>query len=134
MSAEEEHTTLTRDAGIVGFFALGSQLFGLESSPSSLTRATSLVREVLIVPGMLTCVDAIVEHPNIVVRYHRIDETNVHALVPAVCIAQARIDFLGCDLRLADAVSMLTDLIPKCSRTSTEQCSKGEEPQYLPRS
>jgi hypothetical protein len=36
MSAKEEHTTLTRDAGIVGFFALGSQLFGLESSPSSL--------------------------------------------------------------------------------------------------
>ena len=38
---------------------------------------------------MLTYVDVIVEHPNIVARHHRIDETNVHVLAPAVCIERA---------------------------------------------
>ena len=83
---------------------------------------------------MLSCVDAIVEHPNVAVRHHLVDETDVYVLPPAVSVAEARIDLLGRDLCVADATSMLPDLITKCLRTSTEQCSKGEEPQYLRRS
>jgi hypothetical protein len=41
---------------------------------------------------MLTYVDAIVEHPDIVAGTIASTETNVHVLAPAVCIAQARID------------------------------------------
>jgi hypothetical protein len=41
----------------------------------------------LIVPGMLSCVDAIIEHPNVVVRYHIVDETDVYVLPPTVGIA-----------------------------------------------
>jgi hypothetical protein len=37
----------------------------------------------LIVPGMLSCVDAIVEHPNVVVRHHIVDETDVYVLPPS---------------------------------------------------
>jgi hypothetical protein len=77
---------------------------------------------------MLTCVAAIVEHPNIVARHHCIDETNVPVLAPAVCIARVRIHPLGCDLRLADAASMLTDLIRECLRISTGQCAKRDDP------
>jgi hypothetical protein len=67
------------------------------------------------VPVMLTCVDAIVEHSNVVVRHHIVDETNVYALPLAVGIAQARIDPLGRDLCFADATSMLADLIRNVS-------------------
>jgi hypothetical protein len=77
---------------------------------------------------MFTCVDAIVEHPNVAIRHHLVDETDVYALPPAVGIAEARIDPLGCDLRLADAASMLPDLIRECLRTSTEQRSKRDDP------
>jgi len=87
-----------------------------------------LVNDVLIVPGMLSCVDAIVEHPDIVVRHHIVDETDVYVLPLAVGIAQARIDSLRCDLRLADATSMLTELIRECLRTSIDQRSKTDEP------
>jgi hypothetical protein len=62
-----------------------------------------------------------------VAPHHRIDETNVHVLVSAVCIAQARIDPLGRDLRLADAASMLTDLIRECPRTS-QPCAERNDP------
>jgi len=39
------------------------------------------------VPGVLTCPDAIIKHLNVVIRHHLVDETNVHVLVPAVGIA-----------------------------------------------
>jgi hypothetical protein len=77
---------------------------------------------------MQSCIDAIVEHPNVAIRHHGVDETDVYILPPAVSIAEARIDLLGRDLCIADATSMLADLIPECLRTSTEQCSKGDEP------
>jgi hypothetical protein len=54
--------------------------------------------------------DAIVEHANVVVRHHIVDETNVYVLLTAVGIAQARIHCMGCDLRLAEKASMLMDL------------------------
>jgi hypothetical protein len=87
------------------------------------------LNDVLIVPGMLGCVDAIVEHPNVAVRHHVVDETDVYVLPLALGIAQACIDSVGCDLRLANATSMPTDLIRQCLRTSTGQCSKADDPQ-----
>ncbi len=98
-----------------------------ESSPNSLTRSVSLLGNILIVLGMLTCVDAIVEHPNVAVRHHVVDEADVYILPLSISIAQARIDPLGCDLRLADAAPMRTDLIRECLRTSTKQCAKRDE-------
>jgi hypothetical protein len=83
---------------------------------------------------MLSCVDAVVEHPNVVVRHHVVDETDVYVLPAPVGIAEARIDLLRRDLCVADATSMLSDLISERLRTSAEQCSKGDEPQYLDRS
>jgi hypothetical protein len=81
------------------------------------------------VPVMLTCVDTIVEHPNVVVRHHTVNETDIYALPLAVGIPQACIDPLGLDLCLANAASMLTDFIPECLRTSAEQGSKTDDPQ-----
>jgi hypothetical protein len=83
---------------------------------------------------MLSCVDAIVEPPNVAVRHHVVDETDVYVLPPAVSIAEAHINLLGCDLRITDATLMLSDLIPECLRTSKEQCSKRNEPQHPHRS
>ena len=83
---------------------------------------------------MLSCVDAIVEHPNVAVRHHVVDETDVYVLPAPVGIAEARVDLLRRDLCLADATSMLSDLISECLRTSAEECSNGDEPQYLDRS
>jgi hypothetical protein len=77
---------------------------------------------------MLGCVDAIVQKPNVAIRHHIVDETYVHVLSPAVGIAQTRIDRVGDDLRLADAASMATDLIRERPRTSTDHCSKREDP------
>ena len=66
----------------------------------------------------------IVENSNLAVRHHIVDETDVHPLPPAVGIAHARIDPCGCDLRNADAASMLTDLVRECLRTCAHHCSK----------
>lgn len=99
-----------------------------ESPLNPLSRSASLLSDVLIIPGMLTSVDAIVEHPNFAVRHHLVDEAYVHILPPAVRIAQALIDLLRCDLCLADTASMLTDLVRKCFRTATDQCSKRDDP------
>jgi hypothetical protein len=57
----------------------------------------------------------IVENSNLAVRHHIVDETDVHPLPPAVGIAHARIDPCGCDLRNADAASMLTDFVANVS-------------------
>ena len=65
---------------------------------------------VLIVQGMISCVASIVEHANVVVRHHIVEETNVYVLLTAVAIAQARIHSVRCDLRPADTASMLMDL------------------------
>ena len=70
------------------------------------------------IPRMLAGIDAIVKNPNLAVRHHLIDETDVHALPPAVGVAHARIDPVGRDLRRADAASMLTDFVRECLRTS----------------
>jgi hypothetical protein len=83
---------------------------------------------------MLSCVDAIVEPPYIAVRHHVVDETDVYVLPPAVSIAEAHIDLLGCDLRVTDATSVRPDLLPECLRTSTEQYSKRDEAQHPRRS
>jgi hypothetical protein len=73
-----------------------------------------------LVARLLICIDAIVERPNFVVRHHRVNKADVYVLPAAVGIAQAGIDPLWLDLRLADAASMLTDAIRKCLRTSTD--------------
>jgi hypothetical protein len=100
----------------------------LESSLKSLNRSASLLSDVLIIPGMLTRVDAIVEHLNFAVRHHLVDQAYVHVLPAAVGIAQALIDTLGCYLRLADTASMRTDLVRKRFRAATDQCSKRDNP------
>jgi hypothetical protein len=72
--------------------------------------------------------DAIVQPPNIAVWHHSIDETDIYVLPPAVGIAQACVNPLWWDLRLADATSMLSDLIRERLRTSREQRCERDEP------
>jgi hypothetical protein len=74
--------------------------------------------EVLIVGGMLSCVDTIVEHSYVAIWHHLVNEADVYILPPTVGIAKAGIDCFRCDLRLANATSMYTDLITECLRTS----------------